>query len=1230
MARVHHWRERKGTREPLTVGFWLACWLTLLLVLPTGGSVQAGPEEAGPGKGVLPVKEDEPKKGDDSKKDGDKGGDSKGGDSKGGDAKDDGAKGADEAPKTPFWKASESEGLHVTGISGLVMHPKVRNTLWAHVHGLGPAVSTDGGRTWEVRLAGVGEKERPTVRSQVRISLDPGDAKTLYLVIDGQIYKSEDGGSRWTSITSGALASLSWDQFKSTHLSWEVIVDPKKSVHLLVGTRNDGDHNGGLYESTNGGKSWAEIAGSAQADTGLGADTFLVRLNPSSDKYITVAGRRGVWYSDSRGREFTRNDPGGLGIHDIRGMSDYTGKELYLADARGIWRSKDGGKRWDKKPVREGDALGIFSDPHNRKRIFAVFADRGVEVSEDGRKAKWSAYGGHFGPVAEGETPPNDGYRGALVREVFVHPRDRKVVFLASPVTGLHVSSDGGKTFAPVTAPEDAKEGTVAPSFVPPMALVATRDEANGTVLALSDDGLLFRRTGGTTWARLGPLGMHASAIVPGAAAGQWFALGYGLRRSLDDGQTWDVIWPTEKDKKGKHPEERVASIHVAPDGTDDDGKAVPGTITLLLERSGSLLTSSDGGGTWKEHKGPKLPSSETWASHLAVNPANADHMVIAASTTRESFSPRDENGGLWQTWDGGKSWKPITGSLAPDKKDDAAARKAKAWWNRATFLAIDPVAGLIVYAADRRGIFTHPIVDPKGPKAKTTPTWFEVTPTDLPTPTIAAMTKTLTPDKASTRYVAQLLGSGEASSVVSITGAALKALHEALANAAEAKANAAEVYASHPWETLEAPAAGVRFTAIAPDPAGPNRFLASERDGPGGIHTYVDPTAKAAEPKKDEPKKDGPKKDEGTDTGTTRRTPPEGMRAFTAGQDKLWRVWGVDTGTSTGQMIGHENVVTCIGLAPDETQIVTGSDDRTVRFWDAQSAKPLGSVTIEGSPRDLAFDDDSAFVYVAAGPGNSLVQIKLADRSMKVFEGHKGAVTCVACSEDTSRVYSGGDDQVVLGWDAAKGTQVLSIAVGSPVVALTVAADGSRFYAAGADNSIAVFDAAGKPAGRVEGLASPARGLALAPGGARLYATTTNGVAAIDTATMKVAATHAAPDAGELTCVTVSSDGVWILAGDAAGGLWIWQEGTPEAYRPRAQAHEGGVRGVAITPEETAAAGAPKSDAPKDDPPKGDAPKDEAPKDEAPKDEAPKNEAPKDEAPKDDGSKGEAPKKRP
>ena len=80
----------------------------------------------------------------------------------------------------------------------------------------------------------------PGPRSEVRITLDPSKPKIAYAVVDGRIYRTENSGDSWKSISSGALAVLSWDRLNSTHLCWQVVVDQKKPAHLLVGIRNDG------------------------------------------------------------------------------------------------------------------------------------------------------------------------------------------------------------------------------------------------------------------------------------------------------------------------------------------------------------------------------------------------------------------------------------------------------------------------------------------------------------------------------------------------------------------------------------------------------------------------------------------------------------------------------------------------------------------------------------------------------------------------------------------------------------------------------------------------------------------------------------------------------------------------------------------------------------------------------------------------------------------------------
>ncbi len=1099
------------------------------------------------------------------------------------------------------WRVGLKKGLDVRSISNLRIHPRKTGRLWAVVGGLGPARSEDGGRTWRPMLTGIVEKYRPRLRSQTRISLDPRAPDVLYVVIDGQIYRSSDGGDRWKNITSGALASLSWDKLNSSQLSWEVRIDRKKSVRLLVGTRNDGDHNGGLFESTNAGKSWKEISGTALPDTHLGHDTFFVRMDPKTDKVITVAGRHGVYYSDDRGRSFKRNDPGGEDIHDIRWVSDIAGKGLFVADARGVWRSKNAGKSWDKKPLRTGDALRVFVDPGNRRRLWIVWADRGIEFSSDGAHNKWKPFGGAFGATQEKPGDPAAGYRTAEIRQILVHPRDKKTVYLASPVTGLHVSKDGGTTFAPVEAPKDHDDSgdlKRIPAITAAMTRVAVDPAAGGLHLAVSEEGVVYRSADRCeTWSRAGRLGQEPGVFLadgPGAdgkPSHAWLAAGRRLLRSTDGGATWPAIFPPADGKLRLNPESHIVAVHR---GKPRDGK--PGVLRILLDRSGVVMTSADDGATWSESHAPQAvaASSDTWAADMAVDPANEEHIVLAARTTFETWKSGDTNGGVFETWNGGKTWTDLTETLRPKKRAKADEIRAKKYWNRAAFVALDASAGLLIYGADRRGLFVRPYLDPKaGKKLATPPVWVDVTPEELKRPEFVAYAQGPTADRLQSRLVLQLVGRKQDRAMVETTGALLKARY-ARATAPPPKKGdkkkAAAVVPTTTWTVMPSPGAGVQFTSLVADPALPGRLVGTERALGHGILVYEVPGAKPDVVKKDAKKAD-PKEKEARAV-----RPPEGMRAFTAGQDKTVRIWAVDTGKQTGPLTGHENAVFCVALSPDESYLVSGSEDRTLRVWSASQGKPLATIPLDGTARDLAIDDDSHFVYVAMGATKQVAQIEIApakpaERKMARFEGHKDAVLCVATAEDVGRAYSGGADNVIIVWDTVKGTEVNAMVYGAPVVALAVAPDASRVYAAGRDGSLAAFDAAGKPAGRLEKLPAAATSLALAPDGATLYATTKDGVLAIKTDGLKPVLTHVAAGAGALTCVATSADGQWIFGGDQTGGLWMWARGQTAPYRPRAQGHEGALLAICVTPDETELAEDPAGAAPPSPPAAKDAP---------------------------------------
>jgi WD40 repeat protein len=64
----------------------------------------------------------------------------------------------------------------------------------------------------------------------------------------------------------------------------------------------------------------------------------------------------------------------------------------------------------------------------------------------------------------------------------------------------------------------------------------------------------------------------------------------------------------------------------------------------------------------------------------------------------------------------------------------------------------------------------------------------------------------------------------------------------------------------------------------------------------------------------------------------------PDGSQIISGSNDSTVRVWDAVSGAHKHTLKGHTNYIRSVAFSPEGTQIISGSSDHTVRVWDAGS----------------------------------------------------------------------------------------------------------------------------------------------------------------------------------------------------------------------------------------------------------------------------------------------------
>ena len=324
--------------------------------------------------------------------------------------------------------------------------------------------TTDGGATWNGMYSyKVNDSGWTTVGLDVTttygVHFDPFDAKRIFIdYTDIGAFRSEDGGTSWTSSTSGVPAE--W-----TNTTYWMVFDPK--VKGRVWSVNSGTHDlprpkmwrhtsplkfkGGVCISDDGGRTWkkSNVGMEQTAATHILMDP----ASPADARVLYVAGYgRGVYKSLDSGRTWSLKNQGITQSEPFAWrLARSTKGTLYVLIARrsedgsignvgdgALYESTDGAEHWKRLALPEGVNApnGLAIDPDALERLYLAAWSRatgqhgeggGIFLSEDGGK-RWR----------------NVLDRDQHVYDVTIDPKDAKILYAAGFESSVWRSIDRG------------------------------------------------------------------------------------------------------------------------------------------------------------------------------------------------------------------------------------------------------------------------------------------------------------------------------------------------------------------------------------------------------------------------------------------------------------------------------------------------------------------------------------------------------------------------------------------------------------------------------------------------------------------------------------------------------------------------------------------------------------------------------------------------------------------
>ena len=234
------------------------------------------------------------------------------------------------------------------------------------------------------------------------IQVAPNNSNILYMMYQGYVFESTNDGAAWTQTSFAQVSENPNSAYRMD--GQKMAIDPDNANIVYVGTPNNG-----LFVTYNGGGTWQSVSGVPDGQsTGTGDQHGITGIvfDPALG---TVGGNTNTIFAASYGNGVYESTNGGLTWASIGGPSyvEYAAVSstglYYVSDGSNIWSYRNGA--WTELTSSQGQGFAAVAvNPSNSNEIIAQSPAGYLDVSYDAG-ATWSGIDWSSNQVSSSDIP---------------------------------------------------------------------------------------------------------------------------------------------------------------------------------------------------------------------------------------------------------------------------------------------------------------------------------------------------------------------------------------------------------------------------------------------------------------------------------------------------------------------------------------------------------------------------------------------------------------------------------------------------------------------------------------------------------------------------------------------------------------------------------------------------------------------------------------------------------